>query len=57
MVINLNIQHNGDFLPDIILLTQAPIVVWFDGIVIVHYYYLSIMYCIAFVLVVFDGLA
>ena len=31
------VQYNGDFLPDILLLTQAPIVVvWFDGIIIVQ---------------------
>ena len=41
MVINLNVQYyNGGFLPDILLLTQAPSVVWFDGIIIVDYYYL-----------------
>ena len=43
MVINnkVNVQYNGGFLPDILLLTQAPIiVVWFDGIIIVYYHYL-----------------
>ena len=40
MVINLNVQYNGGFLLDILLLTQGPIVVWFDGIVIVYYCYL-----------------
>ena len=34
MVINLNEQYN-----DILLLAQAHIVVWFDGIIIVHDYY------------------
>ena len=33
-------NSNGVFLPDIILLTQAPPVVWFDGIFIVYCYYL-----------------
>ena len=27
------------FLPDILLFTQAPILVWFDGTIIVHSYY------------------
>ena len=27
------------FLPDILLLTKAPVFVWFDGTVIVYYYY------------------
>ena len=31
MVINVIVQYNGGFLPDILLLTQAPIFVWFDG--------------------------
>ena len=30
MAINANVQYNGGFLPDILLLTQAPIFVWFD---------------------------
>ena len=34
MVINISVQYNGGFLPDIILLTQAPILVWFDGTII-----------------------
>ena len=39
MAINVIVHYNGGFLPDIILLTQAPIiVVWFDGIIIVYYY-------------------
>ena len=37
MVINLNVQYNGGFLPVILLLTQASIVVWFDDIIIVYY--------------------
>ena len=52
MVINLNLQYHGGFLPDIFLLTQAPIVLWIDGIIIVYYYYpfLVIMYyyCVVF---------
>ena len=48
MVINVIVRYNGGFLPDIFLLTQAPIVVWFEGIIIVYYYYLSITYCIVF---------
>ena len=39
MAINVSVQHNGGFLSDILLLTQAPIFVWFDGTVIVYYYY------------------
>ena len=27
------------FLPDILLLTKAPVFVWFDGTIIVYYYY------------------
>ena len=39
MAINLVVQYDGRFLPDILLLTQAPIFVWFDGTIIVYYYY------------------
>ena len=28
---NVVVQYNGGFLPDILLLIQAPIFVWFDG--------------------------
>ena len=28
---NVSVSYNGGFLPDILLLTQAPIFVWFDG--------------------------
>ena len=52
MVINVIVRYNGGFLPDILLLTKAPIV-WFDGIIIVYYYYLSIMYCIVLCFVLF----
>ena len=40
MTINLIVYYNGVFLPDILLLTQAHIVVWFDGIFIVYFCYL-----------------
>ena len=39
MAIDVSVQYNGGFLPGIILLTQAPIFVWFDRTVIVSYYY------------------
>ena len=40
MAINVTtVQDNGGFLPDILLLTQVPTFVWFDGIIIVYYYY------------------
>ena len=39
MVINLNVQYNGGFLPDILLLAQAPIVVWLDVIIVVYNHY------------------
>ena len=38
MVTNVFVQYNGGFLPDLLLLTQAPIFVWFDGTVIVYYF-------------------
>ena len=47
---NLNVQYNGGFLPGILLLTQVPIVVWFDGITIVYYYYLFSYYVLYFLL-------
>ena len=37
MAINVIVRHNGGFLPDILLVIQAPIVVWFDDIIIVYY--------------------
>ena len=49
MAINVIVQYNGGFLPDILLLlTQAPIVVWLGGIIIVYYYYLFnyVLYCL-----------
>ena len=52
MAINVIVQYNGGFLPDIfLLLTQAPIFVWLDGTIIVYYYYpLETMYlqCLTF---------
>ena len=45
MAINVIVQYNGGSLPDILLLTQAPIV-WFDGTTIVYYYTLLIMFYI-----------
>ena len=36
MAINVIVPYNGGFLPDILLLNQVPIVVWFDGIIIVY---------------------
>ena len=43
---NVIVQYNGGFLPDIILLlTQLPIVVWFDGADNLYYYYnISVQY-------------
>ena len=38
MAINVIVQYNGEFLPDILLLTQAAIFVWFNGAIIVYYY-------------------
>ena len=40
MAINAIVKYNDVFLPDILLLTRAPIVVLFDVIFIVYYYYL-----------------
>ena len=47
------------FLPDILLLTQAPIVVWFDGIFIVYYYYLFdyVLHCNLFCIIWWPGMA
>ena len=42
MAINIFIQYNGGFLP-ILLLTQAPIIVWFDGTIMVYYYYSTLL--------------
>ena len=40
MTVDVIVQYNGKFLPDILLLTQASIVVWLDGTITVYYYYL-----------------
>ena len=54
MVINLNEQYNnGGFLPDILLMIQAPqapIVVWLDGIINYVYYYYLFNYCVLYCL-------
>ena len=39
MVFNLIVQFNGGFLPGILLLTQAPDLVWLDGTISIYYYY------------------
>ena len=39
MAMNVIVRYNGGFLPDILLWTQAPIFVWFDGTIVVYYYY------------------
>ena len=39
MAVNVVVQYNVGFSPDILLLTQAPICVWFDGTVTVYCYY------------------
>ena len=36
---NVSVQYNGGFLPDILPLTQALIFLWFDGTIIIYYYY------------------
>ena len=46
------IQYNGGFLPEFLLLTQAPILVWFDGTIIVYGYYPFnyVLHCLLFVM-------
>ena len=41
MVINVIVQYNGGFISYILLLTQAPIFVWFNGTIVVCYYPLN----------------
>ena len=51
MAINVFVQYNGGFLPDILLLTQAPIFVWFDGTITIEYYYYPfnyVLHCLLF---------
>ena len=57
MAINVIVQCNGRFLPDILLLTQAPIFVWFDGAIIVDYYYPLnyVLQCVLLCLVALHG--
>ena len=38
MAINVIVQDKGGFLSDILRLTKAPILVWFDGTIILYYY-------------------
>ena len=58
MAVNGIVQYNGGFLPDTLLLTQAPIFVWFDDTVIVYYFYpFNYMYYIVFCFVIFGGSA
>ena len=55
MKINVIVQYNGGILPNIILLTQASIFIWFDGTIIVYYFYpLNYVY-IVFCFVMFGG--
>ena len=39
MAINGIVQYTSGFLPDVLLFTQAPNLVWFDGTIIAHSYY------------------
>ena len=58
MAINVFVQYNDGFLPDILLLllTQAPIFVWFDGTLIVYYYYpFNYVLYVVFCFVMFGG--
>ena len=57
MVINVIVPYNGGFLPDILLLTQVPIFVWFDGTIIDTRTILLIMYYSALCFVMLGGSA
>ena len=57
MAINVIVQHNGGFLPNILLLTQAPIFICFDDTVIVYYYYPLNYLCTAVSSVLFSLVA
>ena len=49
MAINVFVQYNDGFLPDILPLTQAPIFVWFDTIIVYYYYppyYVQVLHCL-----------
>ena len=50
MAISVIVQYNDGFPPDILLLTQAPFFVWFDGTSIVPYIITTLftMYYIVF---------
>ena len=58
MAIAVIVQYNGGFIPDNLLLTQAPIV-WFNGIIIVYYSYLFhyVLQCLLFCIVWWPGMA
>ena len=57
MAINVIVQYNGEFLTDILLLTQARIVVCFDSTIIEHYYYYPIYELRVLCFVMFGGSA
>ena len=61
MAINGVVQYNGRFLRDILLLTQAPVVVWFDEIIMVQVYYCHlfnyVLRCLLFCCVWWPGIA
>ena len=44
------VQYDSGFIPDILLLTQAPILAWFDGTIIAYYYYPFnyVLHCLLF---------
>ena len=50
MVIDVIVQCNGGLLPYILLLTQAPVFVWFDDAIIVYYHYPlnNVLQCLIF---------
>ena len=51
------VQDTNGFLPDILLFTQAPILVWFDGTIIdISTILLTTMYCSVYVMVRLVGL-
>ena len=52
MAINGIVQYTGEFLPDILMFTQAPILVWFDGtLIVLSYYPLNYVLIVSYVLV------
>ena len=57
MATNVIQQYTGVFLPDdILLLTQAPIFVWFDGTIRIVYYYYPLDYVLQCVLICYVAL-